>query len=169
MTHHWHFSKHSSETAPEGWWDTRYDIYPTAITAHVWNKVRAARILVYELLQDGKPAISSNASDEDDLTAVGKRTDARLAVVREAVTDICASIPPYWRPVQHTNATYVPPLGTAFFLLWPLSIVGGMSNAVASPDLTGFLIRVLTRIHSSTGTQNAFKVLKRIKMIQGIP
>ena len=161
----WSFSKQPSGHFTGMWWDVRSDIYSSALMANVWNKVRAARIAVRDLLLDIN-ACSSSALAGDARSAADQIDHSITELeVHQLVTDACATVPIYYRPWSTTTeigrAASPPALGTAFWSLSVLHVVGSMKGT--PPLLTQWAVQCLEQIHEKTGIVKAQLVARKLK------
>lgn len=85
--------------------------------------------------------------------------------VRELITDICATIPIYHRPLRTGVDPSVrgdpPPLGTGFWFIWVLEVVGNMKEA--TPDLIAWIVQYFERVHECTGFIIVLKIAQRLR------
>ncbi|KAK5110261.1 hypothetical protein LTR62_006114 [Meristemomyces frigidus] len=169
----WAFQKRPSGRQSGLWWDARHDIYSAGFIAHARNKIRAAQLLLHDLiltltktlpsplrvLPQSHESFLSEAADNPMAAA----TDPSIKV-QTLITDICATIPLYYRPLCAATPTSpqnpVPLLGTSFWFLWVLEVVGAMS---ASPlKLNAWVLACLGRMYETTGMRQARLVAKRL-------
>ncbi len=141
----WSFSAQPNKHQSGFWWDVRCDVYSSGFIAHTWNKVRAARIMTLDLLEDALLHLSPLPAR--DLGITWNLTS------RQMVVDICATIPTYFRPssaAARPREQGDPPLiGTVFWHLWVLEVVGAMKHA--PPELTTWIVRCFERMYQATG------------------
>lgn len=156
----WFFSPRPYDTPYQFWWEARYDIYSLPIICHVWNKTRAARIIVHDLIQE----ISLHLSLVDEANNEIPTND-----IQHLVTGICATVPAYYRPSAVRLGPDIvenqPLLGTTYWLLWVLEVVGSMREA--SSTLTEWIRQCLERIYETTGIVKAQLAAQRLKWGHG--
>lgn len=135
------------------WWDAREDLYADRGMAYIWSKMRAARIIAYDLIMASIEALAPLSSSA--ATLLQQQTTHELSKESSLglATDICATVPMCFRPsVQDTKLGTkpdLPHLGTAFCFIPTLEIVGSMKEAPA--ELTRWIIECLEAIHELTG------------------
>ncbi|PVH70335.1 hypothetical protein DL98DRAFT_597924 [Cadophora sp. DSE1049] len=157
----WTYSEHQNRHRVGHWWDARCDIYLSTFTMHVWNKVRAARIVLHGIVRGLPPsqATEDNASYQETFDKVPTLEIYKL------VTDICATIPICYRPsavaVVSEQSDDVPRLGATYWWLLPLEIVGSVNGA--TPELTFWAVQCLERIFETTGIKTAQVGAYRVK------
>lgn len=159
-TSSWRFIRRPSGLPSKFWWEMRDDQYQTPAMAHVLNNMRAARIIVYDLVQRANPSSLRPDAVSDRLLAYSthQNTLAPPLMIQQMVSDICATIPLYYRPSyaieNRGGATESPPaLGTTYWLFWPLEVVGAMESA--SVELTKWAKQCFERIFETTGILKA--------------
>lgn len=163
----WYFSTHSCENPSElWWWAARCDVYSLPIIANVWNKVRTTRIIVHDLMQEMSLHASSSHGTDFSSSCYQTNLETPSPKIQDLVTDICATVPMYYRPSTIPSGSAVtenrPALGTAYWLLWPLEVIGSMREA--SPRLTDWVRQVLEQIHEMTGNVKAQLVAHRVQL-----
>lgn len=132
--------------------------------AHVLDKVRAARIMTYDLIQEA--CLSPSSLPEDSLKLVVNPSSPKTSAmgIRDLVTDICATIPMCYRPscslVMLNSGEDRPPLGTTYWLFWPLEVVGMMRAAPL--ELTDWTRQCFERMYDVTGIMKAQIAARRI-------
>lgn len=161
----WAFSAQKNAYHSGWWWDVRSDVYPSPIIAHVWNKVRAARILTEDLIQEQLLYLSILEADELSSQTLQTRSELYGQEMQRLVTDICATIPNYYRPPKGFGDPHkagIPPhLGTTYWLLLPIEVVGCMRDAPA--ELREWLLQCLDRIYTTTGIIKAQVAAERLR------
>lgn len=160
----WAFSSQPSPYLTISWWDARHDTYTSRLKAYCWNKARAARLVIRELRQN-QPLCTFSG----DVTAVRESDDqVALSEIRRLIADVCATLPPFYRPLsaaQRQDGDFQPPLGTIYWLLWPLEVVGSMNGAPY--ELKAWILACLDRIHEITGVAKVQSVAKRLRAGRG--
>lgn len=146
----WYFSRQKSKLPAQSWWDARCDVYPTTLVANVWNKYRAAQLMLCDILAETNLRLTSNTSHGP------RSTSTTTTGTQQLITDICATVPIYYRP---SNSRFQsrrmhegedkPLLGTTYWLLWVLKVVGSTREAPA--ELTMWVQQCLLRIFECTG------------------
>ncbi|KAK0123652.1 hypothetical protein ONS95_008664 [Cadophora gregata] len=58
----WTYSEHQNKHQSSHWWDSRCDIYLSTFTMHVWNKVRASRIVLDGIMRGLPPLQAADGS-----------------------------------------------------------------------------------------------------------
>lgn len=163
----WMFSKQPVGRHTGMWWDVRSDIYSSAIIAHLWNKVRSARIAIRDLLLDINARPSSALADNAEGPGDHSEHSISQLEVQQLVTDACATVPIYYRPwsttVKGSRASSPPPLGTTFWTVSVLEVVGSMKYA--TPLLTKWSLQCLEHIHEKTGVMQARYVARRLEHV----
>lgn len=156
----WSFSKQACKLPFQYWWEARCDFYPTVLIANGWNKYRAARIIVHDLIHETSPHDTFPLPQPADRCISPSFEDEQL------VTDLCATVPLHYRPT--TSHAFLrksegdrPVLGTTYWLLWVLEVVGSMREAPA--ELTCWVVQCFERIHEMTGIAVAQRVAGRLK------
>lgn len=156
----WLFSKQACKLPFQYWWEARCDVYPTVLVANVWNKYRTARIMLRDLLHE----MISHA-----MFPLPQPADRRLTPSfedKQIVTDLCATVPLHYRPtISHAflrnSEGDRPLLGTTYWLLWVLEVVGSMREAPT--ELTDGVVQCFERIHELTGIAVAQRVAERLR------
>lgn len=167
----WSFSAQPSKPPSGLWWDARCDIYVSGFVAHAWNKVRAARIVTYDLTQIMLSRIAPQ--DTGNLKNATPQTTNVYPnpKIQQLATDICATIPTYYRPpcvsTEGREADNPPPLGTIFWFLWVLEVVGTMTEAPR--ELTDWVVHCFERIYQTTGILMARRFGDRVRTRQRGP
>lgn len=160
------FSAQPSNRQSGLWWDARYDVYISGFVAHLWNKVRAARIITHDLTR--KMLLLCTPHDMDNIEYAPYQINHLFPSpkIQEIVTDICATIPPFYRPPcansRNREENNKPPLGTTFWFLWALEVVGAMAEAPY--ELTDWIALCFERIYELTGIIKAEFVAKRLRI-----
>jgi hypothetical protein len=104
--------------------------------------------------------VSSGDCDLDEQQAYLGNMISRLP---EIITDLCATVPPDYRPaVHHGPVNDQPPLGTVFWFLWVLEVVGTMNTAPL--ELKAWVIDCFDRIFRKTGVLKAKAVADRLRI-----
>lgn len=92
--------------------------------------------------------------------------DLDSSTVWELVKDICATIPTYYRPLRrHVDRSVrgqPPPMGTLYWFLWVLEVVGTMKEA--TPELTVWIVQCFDWIYECTGLVKARLVANRLNI-----
>lgn len=166
----WGFSSQPCDTSSNYWWEARYDVYSMAIMAHVWNKVRAARIVVHDLIQDISSHFSSHVQNDVNFAlSYPNNPETPTPKIRHLVSDICATIPIFYRPSSANlgpdSLGDRPVIGTTYWLLWVLEIVG--STREAPVHLKIWIRQTLERIYETTGIVRAQMVAQRLALKHG--
>ena len=104
----WRYQLHTSPVQ-DNVYTTYCHVYPGFSIATTWNQYRVARCLVNELLLDFLDLSHSERIKE---------------TIRNVCTDICASVPYFFRRTLHSEARN-PGIG-AMDVMWPLFICGSM-------------------------------------------
>lgn len=161
----WSFSEHPIENASGMWWDVRCDVYSSPITQFLWNKIRTARIIIYELLKASTTQPPAARANTHCQSICQPSSDIADVTIRWLITDICSTLPAYYRPSSVGNGAakrHNPPLlGPTYWHLWPLEVIGSMPE---SPHgLAIWVLRCLERIHDTTGIVMAQQIIDRLK------
>lgn len=158
------FSKQPTKYPYESWWDAREDVYSSGFVAHTWCKVRAAMIIVYDLVQETLELLPAGQVESNIQLVSTSSQPLTSETVRQLATDICATIPAYYRRCTATmdpSARPPPPaLGTTFWLLWVLEVVGLMREA--PPELTTWIVQSLKWAYQATGIVKMQLVAQRL-------
>lgn len=154
----WTFSMQSNEYHSGQWWDARCDIYSTRIVMYTWNKARAARLIIHDLIAEQLAVLGPAPRSQD-------HSDGNTSpTTRQLITDICATIPLFYRPLPdaaYRRSSIVPDIGSVYWLLWPLEIVGSMKRAPS--ELKHWVLQCLDRMYETTGVVKAQSVAKRLR------
>ena len=125
--------------------------------------MRAARILIHDMLQGLEPRLVLSNPTCGVTTASGLDQPISLEV-RLSIIDICATMPPHYRPPgdspKTTDFSNPPLIGTVYWLLWPLEVVG--SSRETPSELREWICQCFTRIHDLTGVAKARVVVDRL-------
>jgi hypothetical protein len=159
----WSFSAQELPCDTEHWWDKRHDIYSTQLMAYIWNRARAARLIIYDIIL----TYCANAGMQSKDGHSFNRTEEAIAS-RECITNICASIPLFYRcPTVGLQRDHerCPPIGNAYWLIWPLEVVG--SVMIAPSELKSWIVDCIERIHQYTGIAKAQEVAERLRAGRG--
>lgn len=147
------------------WWDARDDVYSARIIGNTWSKIRAAIIVAYDLIQDCLQHQLSSLAKEADPAVHESICGLSRDLVQELATDTCATIPLCYRPsrgaLQYGARCDPPPLGTIFWFLRILEVVGSMNKA--TPELTDWIAQCFENIHDATGIVRAQSVAERLR------
>lgn len=161
----WSFSRRDCLPSGLYWWEQRCDVYPTGVVANVWNKYRVARIIIHDLLA----AVSSETTQATlhRFRTHTATTPTPSSEIQQLATDVCATIPMYYRPPHHharwaRESQDQPLLGTTYWLLWVLQVVGSMKEAPA--ELTLWIQKCLERIFNCTGIMVAQRVAAGLQL-----
>lgn len=150
----WKFRKCDNSYDSGVWWDVRRDIYSAKILAFVWNKARAARIIIHDLI---KMSLEPLGIVENGAAANWTYHKGLVLEMRTIVIDVCATIPLYYRPIGIATGdpeqANPPQLGNAYWLVWTLEVIGSMRDA--PHDLQAWMLACLDRIHTTTGVKQA--------------
>ena len=160
----WSFSSFPYKNRSTEWWNLRHDVYSKPIVTHVWNKIRAAKLVVHELYRE-----IANARTSPSTTAQPIHFDCD---VPSLITNICATVPSFYRPTQTAGQFAAnadsnrPALGATYWLLWPLEIVGSLTDAPLA--LRTWIVACLERIHETTGIVKAQVAADRIRRLEAM-
>lgn len=167
----WSFSTQPHQWEPDWWWDARCDIFSSGFVAHTWNKIRAAQIITYDMIQDTSSFVSWVSADAVIIEPDQSDQDRPTPRMKQLVTDICATIPPYYRPRPAgkglLNESDQPLIGTVFWFLWVLEVVGSMNEA--PPELRDWIVQCFERMYETTGVIKTRLVAERLKRGQSGP
>lgn len=158
----WTYSMQPNKYESGVWWDMRHDVYSSRVMSYIWNKTRAARLIIHDLMQEYLLSVSA-----DELSSPAYSV-TRVLQVRQLVIDICATIPPYYRPLDHAPRKEEedrPLLGSTYWLLWVLEVVGSIKEVPA--DLKSWVLQCLDRIYEITGIVKAQSVATRLRTGRG--
>lgn len=158
----WSFSPRANLYDSGVWWDMRRDIYTSRLTAYMWNKVRAARLVIHDLISEQFFMI--DAGDFRPIADLWKHEDS-LPTTRRLITDTCATIPLCYRPsreARHQAEDTQPVIGCTYWLLWALEIVG--STGKPSAELQDWVLECIDCMHQRTGIAKARSVAQRLRM-----
>ncbi|KAK4505466.1 hypothetical protein PRZ48_003429 [Zasmidium cellare] len=147
----WRYTTQGISRPTSAWWDSQLHAYKSPILEHTWNKVRAALLVIHDLIRD------LNRS----LYPVQDAWSPFETQVQQLVLDICSSVPLRFRPTATSNTGTLPPLGTIYWLLWPLDVVGSMREAPL--EMRQWVIQVFEQIHDKTGNIRANTLANKLK------
>lgn len=165
----WVFSAKRHHGSPGMWWDVFHHTYSSPIIEHTCNKIRAAQIVVHDLIQDMMQQLNPKPGSPEPSLTEPKVLDPK---VQQLVIDICSTVHPSFRPssgVPGSNNVEPPPrLGTTYWLIWVLDVVASMHEA--PPELTRWVIEIFDRVHDLGGNVRAYCIAKKLRMgLQSFP
>jgi len=167
----WSFSVHVCDRGSPFWWATRCDVYSAPLISHVWNKIRSAQLVAFDLIYETSLCVSSSLESQSTAYSHMFRNGTFTPEMQNLVIDICATIPMFYRPSNATAdprsdiGSSRPVLGTTYWLLWPLEIVGSKRDAPV--DLKTWIVNCLERIYQITGIVKAQIAADRVKHCRG--
>jgi len=137
-------------------WNGMYHVYATHSTAQIWNGTRTCRILLHEGIRDQILVDLTAMEPYFTVEEAEMQNSASVEIMMECQRDILASVPQHTSVQNPTEPTSLLEGSRAYFILWPLYLVGVMD--LVTEDVRNWVVQRLRGLADVAGISQA-KVL----------